>query len=229
MKNIKCYYFWDKNLITLKNSFELTLNHFNENISTVPIEFEYNSTSSNFGTLDFRNLMLEKTIKIRDIIKSGMSEGEEILISDIDIIIYGNIESELLLLDKDILFQKENKQGGVNTGFIFLKCNEKTLSLWEDTILQISNFNKDSFVNEQFIINNILINHEDLKFGFFNDSIWAFSNSPMPNNILLHHANCTVPNGQSSYELKVQQIINILNSNSNDLRDEIVNIIQVNN
>jgi hypothetical protein len=215
--------------MSLKNSFELTLTHFNKNISTIPIEFEYNSTSSNFGTLDFRNLMLEKTIKVRDIIKAGMLEGEEILISDIDIIIYGNIESELSLIDKDILFQKENKQGGVNTGFIFLKCNEKTLSLWEDTIFQISNFNKDSFVNEQFIINNLLGDRKDLKFGFFSDSIWAFSNSPMPNNILLHHANCTVPNGQSSYNLKIQQIINILNLNSNDLRNEIVNIIQMNN
>jgi hypothetical protein len=226
MKKIKCYYFWDKNLLSMKNTFELTLNRFTDNIKTVPVEFEYNSKSSNFGTLDFRNLMLEKTTKVRDIIKEGMAEEEEILISDIDIVIYGNFESELSLGDKDILFQKETREGGVNTGFIFLKCNESTLSLWEDTISEITNFDKASFINEQAAINKLLANREGLKWGVFDDSIWAISNSPMPENILLHHANCTAANGyQTSYELKVQQIMHIMNVRHNAARNEIAQIL----
>ena len=218
-------YFYDDNQKMLKETFELTFKYFMPNIEMKPIKFDYKSNSSNFGTLDFKNLMIEKILKGREYIQNNF--GNIILISDIDIIIYNNFEHLLNLEEEyDIIFQKENKKKNcINTGFILLRCSQKTLDLWDNVFNIFNNFKKDQFINEQEIINNI-IGKSNLKWKLFDDKIWAFSNNPMPSNLYLHHANVTKKNSnKTSLELKVIQIENILQKFNHPLKEKIIYIL----
>jgi len=227
MNKIKCFYFWEKNVIKLKEMFETTMNYFSNNIEMIPIELEYNAKTSDFFSLDFKNLVLEKTIRVKDIIESKIDTNEEILISDIDIVVYNNFESCLNLNNNDIVFQKESRiLNDANTGFIFLKCNNTVLNLWKTTIDIIQNYDKHIFINEQIVINQLIANNfQNLKWGVFDDYIWAYSNPPIPDKILLHHVNCTIPSEQkSSYQVKIDQIKEILNIRNNEIKDKILDI-----
>lgn len=208
---IKCYYFFDKNQLVFKECFEQTMQFSMPNIELCPIEFIYKSDTSNFGTMHFRNLMLEKVTRVKDIIQSHIETNQTILISDIDIIIYKNFEHLLTLEDElDIKFQKESGRGDINTGFILLKCNYKTLKFWDDIEKGMNSVATDTFINEQAVVNNI-ISTSDIRWSLFPDSIWAYSNTAIPQTIHLHHANNTaVRNNKSSFELKCEQMIYFL-------------------
>lgn len=219
---IPCYYFFDTNQIMLKECFELSLAHAMPTIELHPIEFTYKSSSSNFGTLDFRNLMLEKVCRVKDIIHSHIADGTKILISDIDIIVYKDF-THLLHLDDDmdILFQNERrtfKTNNINTGFIYLKCNTATYNLWAQVEHQMKTFNAEKFVNEQAIINLIISSHP-VRWALFDNSIWAFSNLPKPATIYLHHANDTCPKpNKTSLQLKCMQMVYFLHKSSLDIK-----------
>jgi uncharacterized protein YdcH (DUF465 family) len=226
---IKCYYFYDDNQAMLKDCFEKSLHNAMPHVELHPVKFNYKSQSSNFGTLDFRNLMLEKVSRVKDIIESHIPNGTHILISDIDIIVYDNFEHLLKLDDdKDILFQKEHSNGpndSINTGFIYLKCSPKTLQLWAEVEQHMKSHSDGVFINEQAIINNIVSEH-DIKWDLFDDSIWAYSNNPKPDKIYLHHANVTAPiENKTSLQLKCRQMIDILTQSSLQIKDEIINIL----
>jgi hypothetical protein len=177
-------------------------------LDLVPIKFDYISQSSNFGTLDFRNLMLEKVSKVKELIFENIALETELLISDIDIIVYNDFARHLNLNDGyDIIFQKENKDGGINTGFIYLKCSQKTHDFWQLVEHKMKNYHSEQFVNEQAIINNE-IHATNLKWKLFDNEIWAYSNQPCPRTIVLHHANCTLPmEHRTSLQLKCDQLI----------------------
>jgi hypothetical protein len=228
MKKIKCYYFWNKQFVSLKKVFELTMEYFTSNIQMIPVELKFQAKTSDFLTLDFKNIILEKTKKVKNIIESNLLTEKEILISDVDIVIYNNFEHLLQLNEYDIIFQKENKKFVSNTGFIFLKCNKKVLSLWEKIIEIIEKTNPNAFTTEQRAIKQLLLedSSQEIKYKHFEDSIWAYSNPPQPSTILLHHANVTLPTEQkSSYELKVEQIKKIINTNNHPLKEKIFQII----
>lgn len=226
---ILCYYFYDDNQAMLKDTFEMSISHAMPNVELRPIKFNYKSKSSNFGTLDFRNLMLEKVSRVKELIQSHIDSGDNILISDIDIIVYDDF-THLLKLDdnSDILFQKEHRNGGndtINTGFIYLKCSPKTLQLWTEVEQRMKAHSEGEFINEQKLINDIISQHT-LQWGLFDDSIWAYSNSPKPNTILLHHANVTAPSqNKSSLQLKCEQMIHMLNESSLEVKDKIIEIL----
>lgn len=174
--------------------------------------------------------MLEKVIRVKEIIKERIDFQSEILISDIDIIAYANFEDELTLGDKDILLQKENQFNQINTGFIFLKCSEKNYKFYEAIEQGMRNYPENEFINEQAIVNNI-INTSDIRYGLFSDEIWAKSNfyPKIPEKIKLHHANCTVAQGnKSSFELKIEQFIEVLNCRPNEIKQEIIKILTEN-
>lgn len=175
--------------------------------------------------------MYEKVKKIINFIESNIYNSTTVLISDIDIIIYKNIE-ELMHLDSyDIIFQKENSRNNINTGFILLKCCNKTLLLWKKVLNIMDNYKKNSFINEQKCINDIIKKDNfDIKWKLFPNEIWAFSNLPLPANIYLHHANCTVcTKNKSSLELKIEQIKTIMNKYQHPLNDVLKAILSKNN
>lgn len=220
---MKCIYFYDNNQEILKETFEDSLKYYIPDVELLPIKFNYLSASSNFGTLDFRNLMLEKVSRVKEIILQNIEVETEFLISDIDIIVYNNFSDHLILNNYyDIIFQKENRNSGINTGFIYLKCSQKTHNFWELVEKKMQEYCSGQFVNEQAIINNE-INNSNLKWKLFNDELWAYSNQPVPENVLIHHANCTVPLfNKSSLQLKCEQLILFLNNLNHPLKHQLI-------
>jgi hypothetical protein len=193
-------------------------------IELIPIEFVYKASTSNFGTLDFRKLMLEKVQRVKEYIKAHI--GEVVLISDIDIVVYDNFQHHLEMNDStDIVFQKIDANGGFCTGFILLRCSDKTHRLWTDIEIGMSQFDENSFINEENILNKIIGNY-NLNVKLFDDSMWSFSISPKPEKIYIHHVNCTVPNGlKSSFQLKCEQMVHFLEHSSLPIRDELLSMI----
>lgn len=222
----KCMYFYNDAQILFKKLFEKSILYCIPDIELIPVEFKYKTVNSNFGTLDFRNLMLEKTRVIKEYIYSNIENKSEILISDIDIIVYNDFTHLLNLDNIDILFQKESHNGGINTGFIYLRCSQKTYELWKEVEYKLINYDASKFINEQKIINDT-INKSGLIYKLFDDSIWAFSNKNKPTNILLHHANCTIPaNNKSSYSLKCEQLLLFLEKSSLFIKDDLIKMIK---
>ena len=134
------------------------------------------------------------------------------IISDIDIQVFKSFEHILKQYNNvDIVFQKENQNGGINTGFMLIKNTTLTLELFKDTLNILLSAPKDKFINEQGIIQQLLYQekYKDLKSYLFPNEIWAFSNIPMPNikTLILHHANCTLAaENESSLEKKNKTI-----------------------
>jgi hypothetical protein len=168
-------------------------------------------SSSNFGTTDFRKIITEKIFKLlQDIFPENTDNM--FIVSDIDIQVFKSFEYILKqYIDVDIVFQKEQRNWGVNTGFMLIKNTPLTFELFKETLLILLSTPRDKFINEQNIIQNLL--HQDrykiLKVGLFPNEIWAYSNQPIPDisQLILHHANCTGPSeNESSLEKKLKQL-----------------------
>ena len=87
-------------------------------------------STSDFGTPDFITVTFEKMLFIiENIIPNNMNK--HIIISDIDIQFFQTFHH---ILDEyqsyDIVSQREQYHTGYNTGFMYVKCNEKTLFLF---------------------------------------------------------------------------------------------------
>ena len=217
--NICCYYFWNQTQVELRNVFELTMRHFMPKIILNPIEFVTETQNSAYGTQGFKQLMLEKANKVKQIIDNN--KGKEIIISDIDIIIYNNFENELNLQDYEILLQKENSKNVCNTGFLFLRCSERLSLFWQKVIDNIAI--SDGFTNEQRqIITLLRSNYLNLKHGLFSDKIWAYSNQPIPDNILIYHANRA-----ANVSNKKSQIKRVLQQNTHPLHSKILKLLSI--
>lgn len=221
---IKCLYFYNENQRVLKNVFERSLIYCMPCIELVPLEFVYKASTSDFGTYDFRELMLEKVQRVRDYIHENI--GTIVLISDIDIVVHDNFEHMLEIDDNvDIILQKECRHGGLNTGFILLKCSEKTYTLWNDIEASMAQVKPNAFINEQAVLNQIIGNY-NVNYRVFDDSIWAFSNFPKPNKIYIHHANCTgATSNKSSLQLKCEQLIQNLEDSALPIKDELISML----
>ena len=190
----KCIIFWNENQKVLKEMFVESMHLHMPDVDIHPIEFQTKVSSSNFGTLEFRSLMREKIHTVQNYVKEH--DGETVLVSDIDILIYRPFYELLCLKDSDIIFQKENRSNGINTGFYLMKCNNVTYNFWKRVENEMNLHNAEAFINEQAVVNNI-IDKSNIKWSFFPDTIWAYSNQPMPHNIHLHHANVTIADNKS--------------------------------
>jgi hypothetical protein len=181
-----------------------------------PIELTTKISTSNFGTKDFRKIITEKIAKILQYVFPE-NINNPFIISDIDIQVFQSFEHILKQYNNfDIVFQKENRNGGINTGFMLIKNTPTTLNLFKDTLDILMSAPKDKFVNEQDIIQELLCHekYKIIKGNLFPNEIWAFSNGPMPNieTLILHHANCTSPSeNESRLEKKIKQLNYIKN------------------
>ena len=91
-----------------------------------------------------------------------------------------------------------------------MKCSNRMYNFWKRVEDIMNLHDADAFINEQAVVNDI-IHKSDIKWSLFPDTIWAYSNQPMPHDIHLHHANVTMPEpGKSSLEKKKDQILMIL-------------------
>ena len=204
------YYFWNNQQLELKNIFEDSMkSHSYLNLKHMCLETKV--STSNFGTTDFRNIITEKVFKIlQDIFPENTDNM--FIVSDIDIQVFKSFEHILKqCIDVDIVFQKEQRNWGVNTGFMLIKNTPLTYELFKETLFILLSTPKDEFINEQNIIQKLLHHqkYQALKVGLFPNEIWAYSNQPLPDitKLILHHANCTGPSeNQSSLEKKLKQL-----------------------
>ena len=184
-------------------------------LKTLRDDWELNITyleglGGNWGTSEFFNVTsLKKLEYLIQIIKDNWNNI--IIWSDVDIQFFGKCEDIVLksLDGKDITFQAEwVGKDAVNVGFFAMRCNEKTLSLW-DYVLRCSKNNIQDLGNKKFpfgdqtVMNMALReNTINVKWCLLPESIWARSNGwEPPIDIVLHHANCA-----GSIEKKLQQM-----------------------
>lgn len=177
------------------------------------MSLETKVSTSNFGTSDFRKIITEKVFKIlQDIFPENIDKP--FIVSDIDIQVFKSFEHIVKQCNSDvvdIVFQKEQRNWGVNTGFVLIKNTPLTFELFKETLFILLSTPRDEFINEQNIIQKLL-HHEkykSLKVGLFPNEIWAYSNQPLPDitKLILHHANCTGPSeNESSLEKKLKQL-----------------------
>lgn len=199
------YYFWnDAQKLLLEDYFLPSLQKTQKKIHPIGIEFETKSKNSDFGTLEFRNLMLEKT---KHLIELTHTKKEAFLVSDIDIQFFDDISPELNeAIDKnvDITFQKELQTTGINTGFMLIQPTERTCNFWLKITTALTVYPKDQFINEQYFANQFI---GDITHNTFDKKIWCWSqgglywHSPETKNIKLHHANCTKTMQDKIYQL----------------------------
>lgn len=157
--------------------------------------------------------------KIEYIIDEIKNNRDEIIIwSDIDIQFFSKCTEiiEKAMQDRDIVFQLDDaKAQTVNSGFMAIRCNPKTLLFFE-TILK-ADF-KNLRLPDQDVANSILKQRSiPLKWGYFPKQIYATYLGGVPLDIALHHACGTkepfTKNGKrfGSIEMKIEQLKEIRN------------------
>lgn len=212
MSKIKLYSIYTDEAIALKKNF----------IKTICDDWEINISywgtigegGGNTWTAGWYNI-LRKRIEFL-ISKIKENDGRIIIWSDIDIQFFGTCGAYIIraMQEKDIVFQSERSEQWpekeVNGGFAVIRCNARTLSLYE-SVLQCDLENLP--MGDQSAINDLLKDHRsDLRWDVLPRQFWAPSHGDHPpEDIVLHHANCTMPvirHGKAigSIELKLEQL-----------------------
>jgi len=149
----------------------------------------------------FKYLIRKRIEYLVNVIKDNW--GDVIIWSDIDIQFFGRCTNIInkSMQNKDIVFLSDYRPTKkVNGGFIAIRCNAKTLLLFESVLK--TNLEELPY-HDQSAINNILReNLIDIKWGLFPRQIWALSNpGELPVDIVLHHAICA-----PTVESKIKQL-----------------------
>ncbi|MBE5322232.1 hypothetical protein IM793_23970 [Pedobacter sp. MR2016-19] len=211
-KITKIYSFYTDEVVELKSIFQNSIKDDWE----VHIEYlgKTGEGNGNFATKGWYQIIQTKISFLIEKIKEN--RGDIIIWADIDIQFYGMC-SELIysaIAGNDIVFQAERwPLKEVNSGFTAIRCNDLTLLLYE-LILQ-SDFGEMPFadqsaMNQILRENKIAIKWNVLPRQFWATSHYMFDSLMPPNDIVLHHANCTAPilrDGMmiGSIQLKLEQ------------------------
>lgn len=133
-------------LPSLKDQFEI-------NISEYSIKDE-----GEIGNNAFRKAMVLKVSTIINAIKDNFLES--IIYSDIDVQFFQNFEDFIRcnILDYDLLIQRDSPFGVFCAGFMVIKCNQNTLSLFErikELMLERNTHDDQQILNELLFYNII--------------------------------------------------------------------------
>jgi hypothetical protein len=158
---MKFIYFYSK-------LYEYYHNHINNNINSIfdleaikIDDLQNNNIHTFFGGVSIKiELIIQK-------IKENM--GNSIIFTDATIFINSNNINELYdffnkYIDNDLCFADNNGKGYYNIGIILINCNIKTLTFFENVLIDLTK----SFGWDQDIINNHLQNNTNLKINTFN-------------------------------------------------------------
>lgn len=194
---LKLYGIYTSNMVELKTVF----------IDSLQDDWELNIIK--LKQKKFNNIMKKKIELMIRSIKENM--GNIIIWSDLDIRFYGKCDTILKkeIKGNDICFMNEGSEY-INSGFIVIRCNKKTLDFYKRILkMDIKSFE----IAEQTATNILLkVNDHNLRWKKLPKEIWAFSNGSVPpENILVHHANCTYMkdgsgNLKNSIEAKIEQL-----------------------
>lgn len=207
MKKIKLFSIYTDETVELKDIF---LKSIQDDWDITIYYFGKAGEGGDFGTPSFLKLIKKRLEYQIDAIEKNWNEI--IIWSDIDIQFFKRCSNLILnaIDKKDIVYQSECwPQKKINGGFIVIRCNQKTLSLFK-SVLEFPLEGYDFF--EQSVMNQILSENKlELKWDVLPKQFWAMSHGTTPpDDIVLHHANCTAPtivNGKriGSIELKLEQ------------------------
>lgn len=182
--DVKLYSIYTDEMLDLKNTF---LESVKDDWDLTLDRFEGGGHVLDEGWYD---ILKDRTVYIVNKIKENM--GQVIVWCDIDVQFFRPCIQfiEEAIKDKDIVFLDEGRNGHVNCGFVVIRCNEKTLALYEK-VLQTDL--KKHRLGDQGIINWMLL-HEptDLNWGVLPKQFWARSQGGVPpKDAVMHHANNT--------------------------------------
>lgn len=208
MQNINLYYFWnDFHKIFLDDYFLPSFNMYhNGDINLIGKKFEESNTHCLFGTPEYKKLLTERAHYLIELMKTT-EKNNFFIFSDIDVQFLGNIKNtidNMIALDRDIVFQREDSKGTfVNFGFMLIKSNDATLRFWKEILSRLESNNYSCSINDQNIGNTLL---GMINYTTFDKTIWNWSQGELNKNILLHHANCI-----SDINGKIDQLNNVKN------------------
>jgi len=148
------------------------------------------------------------TLRKVDLIIRAIKEnwGSVFIFSDVDIQFFGPIEDILLACmgDKDMVIQKNSPAGVLCSGFFVCRGNEKTLRLWQDVkkTMQERGSYSDQISLNHCIKRSSKKNPYDIVWDYLPDTFFGGGTStgcewfpgmslPIPENIIMHHANWT--------------------------------------
>lgn len=153
----------------------------------------------------------DTTMRKVDLIIRAIEEnwGEVFIFSDVDIQFFAPIQDTILALmeGKDIVMQRNNPEGVLCTGFFACRAHEKTLRLWQDVkkTMQKKKLNSDQNSFNQCIKKKSKKNPYGLVWDYlpatffgagtltaYTGYLWKPGKKlPIPQGILMHHANWT--------------------------------------
>ena len=136
------------------------------------------------------------------------NHGQVIVWTDVDIQFFASFVQPVrdLMARYDMCYQAENVvSAGVNTGFTALRCSNDVGAFFE----RVRRTVVESGWNEQPVVNELLATDQTdgLRVGRFPPSFYAGSHGEPPDDLILHHANGTMPQEhKTSLQLKRDQL-----------------------
>lgn len=179
---MKIYYFCDEKYLDMKdffvNSMKEEWEHKFTNIGVISVNKSLPGSGTNIWK--FKTEMILKAIK--------KNYNQIIVISDIDIVFLKPVIPLItkLMNDKEILFQSERVNNGINIGFMSIKCCENTYNLWKAVLKRLNSQN----IWDQQIVNDLIYKENfPVKWGLFPLEIGARSHKGELKGLSLFHAN----------------------------------------
>jgi hypothetical protein len=168
-------------LKTLRDPFDLHIRDFG---SSGPAQ-------AAFGSAAWLKAIRRRCAYFRDVI--AQHQGETVLLCDLDIQFFGRCLPyvERAMEGRDIVFQSESWPfgGDVNLGFVCVRCNPRTLALYDATAA--TDFEALPIADQTALNRLLAADGGRVGWGTFDNRIWARSQGSVPPyGILLHHANC---------------------------------------
>ncbi len=166
-------------------------------------------TNQTCPTARFRSAGWTKTtIQKVDLIIRAIKEnwGNIFIFSDVDIQFFGPIKDRILSLIKnnDLIIQKNSPNGVMCSGFFACRANEKTLRLWQDVkkIMSRTELSDQHSLNKCIRRKRRHRNPYGIKWAYLPKEFFGGGTLtgrhwhpgkklPIPQNILMHHANWT--------------------------------------
>ena len=189
--NMKIFYYYNNTFIDMKENFELSMkDNWEKCVLKMDEINEYGSVAGGYnGWLG----------KIRWVLKGfEKTYPDEIFVySDTDIGFYAPAIEDIQeqMENKEILFGKENSNGGINGGFIAIRNCKNCKDLFKESEKMIQEQPKESNRNDQHVLQEILNNKTiDIKWGVLDNRFWNRSAGfdSLKKDIILHHANCVI-------------------------------------
>jgi hypothetical protein len=177
------------------------------------------NTSSDYGTHDFKLLMLHKTFMLHQLVEEVAESGRSILYMDSDMVTRKPVLDFLLNYEKesDILFQYNGKNA--NAGFMFIRPTRAAkdfIANWKNVFHQRATFSPERPGDDQAVLNEILggsLNWQATRISYlpwdlFPNGAKYFDEQFEKKDVKVIHNNCIVGLSKKTQRLKENDLWN---------------------